>query len=605
MITIYNDNQAWNDLFQRAWEDYQRVVFNKTEPVAPYRFLTIDDYFAHIGDLVEINENYLMLPIDENPFVINANTRTISVPADFAKCAAVVGDNLCEIVTFTIDRYFDFKDLAGENVQIAVQWKNPKGEDGITQITLKDYEYEYGKIRFGWPLTSNIACAPGNIQFSVRFYEGSVGEDGKIDATYLLNTLTASIPVKASLVVDGAVEHAETDTASTLASFVNNSRYISGQIKVPAAPTFSAKMGGINLPAADDLEGNELTIEALAISPEGFPMTYSWYHEAYPNESGIVETFELSESNADYTIDHETYIKSIDTIPSQKKNYYVLEDGEYIATGIITSFIEDVDYYEKGSSLKINSTDNKNIVGNYYVKVQSENRYDVNGVSGVNKSSVVDSNSCLVAKPEPISITKELEPSYILENGKANLSITSSNENVIYTWYKDDAVIDGAQSNTFEATESGFYKVKISLDKNRYPVSDESEAPSKVANAPAKPKTATVYYKAASGEWIEPPDTSFTGKIGDTIEIKVVTDLDKYLPGGEEADEFISEGLQYQWYRATNSTTTPVAIEGANNAELIITVTDSTYYYTCVVKNIMCGTLSDGTSLDEPISVLP
>jgi hypothetical protein len=51
-------------------------------------FTGLDDYFAHIGDLIALDPIFAMLPLDEEPFKINANTRDITIPSSF-KCVGV------------------------------------------------------------------------------------------------------------------------------------------------------------------------------------------------------------------------------------------------------------------------------------------------------------------------------------------------------------------------------------------------------------------------------------------------------------------------------------------------------------------------------------
>ena len=46
---------------------------------------TLNDYFCNIIELSGINLQYVVLPLDEEIFEINANARTITVPAGFKK----------------------------------------------------------------------------------------------------------------------------------------------------------------------------------------------------------------------------------------------------------------------------------------------------------------------------------------------------------------------------------------------------------------------------------------------------------------------------------------------------------------------------------------
>lgn len=83
MIITINENNVsqYNALFAKAYQALKAA--GKLRPGmenSEGRFLSIDDYFAHMADLLTLDVTYMMLPLDENPFVINANTRAISAP---------------------------------------------------------------------------------------------------------------------------------------------------------------------------------------------------------------------------------------------------------------------------------------------------------------------------------------------------------------------------------------------------------------------------------------------------------------------------------------------------------------------------------------------
>jgi hypothetical protein len=143
-----------------------------------------------------------MLPSDEEEFTIDANSRTIDVPKDFRACGGVQFDNYAEIITFKIDRYFDYKDLA--EAKIAVQWMNKAAnKEGVSFIDLIDVKTcgDEGKLRFGWPLTAEMTEKPGELYFAVRFYTAET-KDGALKFNYLLNTVTQFIEIKPTLTVD-------------------------------------------------------------------------------------------------------------------------------------------------------------------------------------------------------------------------------------------------------------------------------------------------------------------------------------------------------------------------------------------------------------------
>jgi hypothetical protein len=59
-----------------------------------------------------------MVPLDEDPFIIDLNTRSITVPTSFSKCASVQTDMLAETIIFVVDRYFDYMDLANTEIYV-------------------------------------------------------------------------------------------------------------------------------------------------------------------------------------------------------------------------------------------------------------------------------------------------------------------------------------------------------------------------------------------------------------------------------------------------------------------------------------------------------
>ena len=84
MITTYNS--LYDELFAEASDAIGSPITN------------LDEYFSHLNELVEIDEKYMMLPLDEEPFVIDANSRIITVPNQFKNGVGVTGDHLAEII---------------------------------------------------------------------------------------------------------------------------------------------------------------------------------------------------------------------------------------------------------------------------------------------------------------------------------------------------------------------------------------------------------------------------------------------------------------------------------------------------------------------------
>lgn len=164
---------------------------------------TLEEYFSYIADLRAISKRFTILPLDEEFFLIDANTRAIEIPKAFKSSGiAVQGDEVAEILYFKINRYFDMDDLAGKD--IFIQWRAPADEkgnraEGVSVPWVTDIETAPGYVIFGWPLSSELTANPGKIDFAVRFY--TYEEDEK-KLVYSLSTLTASADIKESLNYD-------------------------------------------------------------------------------------------------------------------------------------------------------------------------------------------------------------------------------------------------------------------------------------------------------------------------------------------------------------------------------------------------------------------
>ena len=120
----------------------------------------INDFFTDLKNIKDAVEQgakkadpyWLILPREEGLFEIDANSRKITIPADFARNGVgVQGDELAEIVYFSIDRYFDITDLYDK--EIFVQWEAPNGDPGLSVTINKTLNYAPGKVVFGWPIT--------------------------------------------------------------------------------------------------------------------------------------------------------------------------------------------------------------------------------------------------------------------------------------------------------------------------------------------------------------------------------------------------------------------------------------------------------------------
>lgn len=288
MITMLNHgSKKQTILLEQAW-DYLKSLpesdggltakdIEASNLYGKNSFSDLAHYFAYLPALIEHSPKYLMLPTDEAPFYINANERTIKVPKEFEKCSGVQSDNFAEIITFTVDRYFDYKDLA--EAKIAVQWINEAAKkEGVSFIDLIDLE-TYGPenmIRFGWPLTADMTAAAGNLRFAVRFYTAQE-VDGALTFNYLLNTTPASISIKPTLAVniDGENVIKNNNDYAIFLNTVTRSQHPSYAIPTPVVFKDAPKSV-----EAIVLRTNTLELEAEATTADGNPIRYDWYYLA-------------------------------------------------------------------------------------------------------------------------------------------------------------------------------------------------------------------------------------------------------------------------------------------------------------------------------------
>lgn len=138
---------------------------------------------------------FTTLPSDEPRFIIDINSRTINIPAEFS-FLAVKNDHKAETIFFEVDRYFDNADLSEHTCVVQFINKDSasnKCNEGILPITKMDITTVDGKIIFGWEITNSATRLSGDLYFSIRFY--SIDENNEF--TYNLNTLSSK-----SLVLD-------------------------------------------------------------------------------------------------------------------------------------------------------------------------------------------------------------------------------------------------------------------------------------------------------------------------------------------------------------------------------------------------------------------
>lgn len=185
-------------------ETNQPMVDGNGDPVMePDSITSLGELFTFMEFITKYAPIYTRLPLDEEPFFIDANKRSIDVPKDFAANGiSVQGDEIAEILFFKINRFFDATDLS--QCEIYIQWKtseldeNGQQKEGVSRTWIQDIDSEPGYLIFGWPISSAITNTAGNVTFSVRFYRLNNADE----LIYSFSTLDQTVSIKPALDYD-------------------------------------------------------------------------------------------------------------------------------------------------------------------------------------------------------------------------------------------------------------------------------------------------------------------------------------------------------------------------------------------------------------------
>jgi hypothetical protein len=172
-----------NELYQGRFELMNQAFAKKGLAL---EIKSLEEYFANIHTIKEFTETYpeytgrcLMMAVDEPLFEIDANSRVISVPAEFKKNGiAVVGDHQAETVYFKIDKYFDYQSfydlLQGDDKgKVVINWSfTPAGSKVATDVQSvyafgPSDDLEPGYLIFGWIIDKDMTVNAGTLTFSV------------------------------------------------------------------------------------------------------------------------------------------------------------------------------------------------------------------------------------------------------------------------------------------------------------------------------------------------------------------------------------------------------------------------------------------------------
>lgn len=303
-------SEKYDNLFAEATE-FLQTAKDKNGNLLFSDVATIDSlnaYYGHMKDFYQAAQNnnkngykYVLMPMNgvgEESFLVDLNSRTITVPTAFSKIGGVQADQMAELLIFSADRYFDYMDLA--NTLIYVQWQLPdaKHTTGATEITMIDLETEPGKIRFAWPLHDIITEHSGVVRFSIRFFLF----DNENKLSYSLNTLEANLIIKPALDPSSKIDPEE--TGGLFEKAIINSLFSNSGLVPPVYPSFEEPGMEMTIGAEDFVrylseadEGKKtrvaklgdddaLEMKAQAVVADSGILTYMWMFKPDEENAG-------------------------------------------------------------------------------------------------------------------------------------------------------------------------------------------------------------------------------------------------------------------------------------------------------------------------------
>lgn len=543
-VNSINDTSStvdkYNRLFATAYQAIKNSDYaNKLKVIHDDNmFHSLDEYYAHLETLYALDPVYIMLPLDETPFTIDANKRSITNP----KITVLQSDQNSEIVTFVIDRYFDYKDL--DTVEhVYVQWTLPDGTEGASKIALKDTAFPgNGKLRLGWALDNEVTSQKGIVKFSVRFFDtDTVIENGvsKTTVVYSFNTLTSTLTISESLqphINEGA------SVNDPLGEGLFKKAIIDSQIRgenmpIPIGPRFDEP--GLNLNQYESLttDGtNTLTMWAQAYITDTGSLDYEWWYK--PAE----DNDELGFNHNTWYAYNPTTVLDPDTnteisLPGFKdyggsvnlhqgkqvvlndkgeteigQKYY--KDANCTTAATISDFVPGATLYERYTTYTVPSGS---------VAVTGQYKVVATNTISPNESRPVSSTICYLVSPADITFKVNLNSREIFavdSNGddlEKTLTVTPSEDTTLnaartFTWnrytsepqYDEDGILITAATSSvtkptasgegndidygykFKTSEPGWYQVVVQSTLNRETKSAESTM-CKLTSMPATP----------------------------------------------------------------------------------------------------------------------
>jgi hypothetical protein len=507
---------------------------------------------------------------------------------------------------------------------------------GTTPITLVDYDSE--KIRFGWTLTDQVVDAKGALTFSVRFIETGSNDN----LIYSLNTLATAVKINPALSAD-LIE--KTDESPWLyLNAVSNGANSNSSVKPKYPKIYLDLDAQKDYSLVSDTVSLEVGAYPQDTGSLSYKWIYNHYNNQDYNKefttsgnyyilttdseksaSKTYYTREKDDTTGEYVYSECTaasftdgkftsgvqyyekniiveikYEKSNDQEAEEGKFYYIEKaGGGYEPLSDLTKF-EVGKVFEKHVKLTICPSSNKNIAGQYHVNV-------INTIKG-NKKTMASAKATIPAITE-IKFKTDLaaagsnnileEKTETDDDGKTTTSYSkqlkveqqeglNNNCKVKYQWRSkkkesdEFANITNATTATYNATEPGWYQVRLTGELNRTEAFKDSIVAkiTKPTEAPTVTKTGKpVTYELANGKT---QVIAVTATVGD----------------GKLDPKLVSDKVEYKWQYQIPEVNPPQyadAVVGENgvvsiDANKITVKFDGGEVFKCIVTNTLNDT---------------
>lgn len=237
---------------------------------------------------------YIVLPTDEKIFNIDLNTRTVEAP----EFLSVEYDHNSETIYFKCDRFFDNVDLAGDYINIVIQYENNNNTPGadkkkgyIYVPPFVDTEYfekqgEKNKILFPWVIEGPATAFAGPVTFSIKFYR----LDNAGNYVYNLNTLVSQSKVLHGMDIFEASENYVYEGETVLAIYQEIAKVAA------ATELYWTKAEDIGVYARKNLVYQSIPITGYLIDGDEISMTenYKMYLKGQPKVLSVeVNTYKI------------------------------------------------------------------------------------------------------------------------------------------------------------------------------------------------------------------------------------------------------------------------------------------------------------------------